>query len=73
MGHRAILTFDTNAYFDGHRREPRGHGRWGFCPAREWHRGNYLDHVQWAPPSTYTEAKRWLKESGAHGHWVVCP
>lgn len=46
--------FDTRAYQFTHGRHPRGYGGWAFQ-----FEGS---RPVWAPPSTYAEAKRWIKQ-----------
>ena len=47
--------FDTRTYVWTHGREPRGYGGWAFT-------FDGCDPM-WAPPSTYTAAKTWMRKT----------
>lgn len=73
----AVVTFDLREYIASHGAKPRGRGGWAFCPSTLYHGTyNYLDHIYWAPPGTFTEAR---KAAAAHFarkapvDLVVCP
>lgn len=71
----SAMEFDTSKFHMSHWKEPRGVGTWAFCPAAEWERDNYLDHV-FSVRGIYAQAKH---EAARHfaamgvARVVVCP
>jgi hypothetical protein len=48
---------ETEKYFGAYLKQPKGFGRWAFCPSKQWNTPDYLEHCFWFT-GTYSEAKK---------------